>query len=56
VNWTLFSQKLVKGMELSAGVYNLFDARYSVPGAAYNLQDTIPQNGRSFRLKLDYKF
>jgi len=56
VNWTLFSQKLVQGMELSASVYNLLDARYSVSSSGNTLQDTIQQNGRSFRVKLTYKF
>jgi iron complex outermembrane receptor protein len=56
VNWTLFSQKLVQGMELSASVYNLLDARYGVSSSGNTLQDTIQQNGRSFRVKLTYKF
>ena len=56
VNFTLFSQKLVKGMELSASIYNLFDTRYSVSSSGNTLQDIIEQNGRSFRVKLTYKF
>lgn len=56
LNWTLFSQKLAKGLELSASVYNLLDTRYSYPGSADHLQDALLQDGRSFRVKLTYRF
>jgi len=56
VNVTLFSQNLVKNLELSAGVYNLLDQSYSDPSSRYHLQPQIPQDGRSFRLKATYKF
>ena len=55
-NATLFSQKLMKGMDLSATVYNLFDKEYGYPGAAEHVQDVIPQDGRAFRVKLTYRF
>jgi outer membrane receptor protein involved in Fe transport len=55
-NVTLFSQHLVKGLEFSASVYNLFDTHYGDPGAEEHRQDVIPQDGRSFRLKLTYGF
>jgi outer membrane receptor for ferrienterochelin and colicins len=55
-NFTLFSQKLVKGLEMSASVYNLFDTHYSYPGAAEHSQDVIPQDGRSFQVKVTYRF
>ncbi len=55
-NLTLFSQKLIKGVELSVGVYNVFDTRIEHPGAAEHLQDVIEQDGRSFRVKLTYRF
>lgn len=55
-NLTLFSRELVKGLEVSASVYNLFDANYGHPGAEDHLQDVIRQDGRSFRLKLTYRF
>ena len=32
-NLTLFSQKLVKGVEASFGAYNLFDQKYADPGS-----------------------
>ncbi len=55
-NLTLFSKEIVKGLEVSASVYNLFDTRYASPGAGGHLQDSISQDGRSFRLKMTYKF
>lgn len=55
-NATLFSRELVKSMELSTGVYNLFDDRYGDPGGSEHFQDVIRQNGRTFRVKLTYRF
>jgi len=55
-NFTLFSQKLAPGLEVSASIYNLFDARYEHPASTAHLQDTIEQPGRSFRVKLTYRF
>ena len=56
VNATLFSQKIVKGLEASASIYNLFDQRYSDPVSGDFIQNSIEQDGRSFRLKLTYHF
>ena len=55
-NLTLLSEKLAPGLELSASVYNLFDKRYADPGGQEHVQDLIPQDGRSYRLKLNYHF
>jgi iron complex outermembrane receptor protein len=55
-NFTLFSQDLVKGLEASGGIYDLFDEHYSDPGAAEHHQDAIAQDGRTFWLKLKYQF
>ena len=55
-NLTLFSRQLLKGLELSASVYNLFDKRYSDPGSVDHLQATIHQDARSFRVKASYAF
>jgi outer membrane receptor for ferrienterochelin and colicins len=55
-NLTLFSQKLVKGLEISASIYNLFNEHYYNPGSSEHLQDAIEQDGRTFRLKLVYRF
>jgi iron complex outermembrane receptor protein len=57
VNVTLLARKLpVKGLEISASVYNLFDERYADPATPFHLQDLIPQPGRTFRVKATYRF
>jgi len=56
VNLTLFSQNFVKNLEFSASVYNVFDRHYSDPASRFHVQDTLEQNGRTFRLKLTYRF
>jgi outer membrane receptor for ferrienterochelin and colicins len=56
VNVTIFSQNIVKNLELSAGIYNLFDRKYSDPASRFHLQDLIEQDGRSFRVKVTYRF
>lgn len=55
-NLTLFGQELVKGLEVSASVYNLFNKKFSDPVSAAQVQDTIEQDGRVFRFKLTYIF
>ncbi|MBI5605353.1 MAG: TonB-dependent receptor [Deltaproteobacteria bacterium] len=55
-NFTLFSRGLLPGLELSGSVYNLFDKQYGLPGMEEHLQDSINQDGRTFRLKLTYRF
>lgn len=56
LNLTLFSQHLLKNLEFSASVYNVLDHRYSDPSSRFHVQDTLEQNGRTFRLKLTYRF
>ncbi|MBU1225250.1 MAG: TonB-dependent receptor [Gammaproteobacteria bacterium] len=56
-NLTLLSEKLTPGMTLSASIYNLFDKRYADPGGEEHLPiDAIQQDGRNYRLKLNYRF
>lgn len=55
-NLTLSAVRLAPGMELSASLYNAFDRRYGDPGAEEHVQDVIPQNGRTFRIRLSYAF
>jgi iron complex outermembrane receptor protein len=55
-NLTLSSTDWVDGLTLSASVYNLFDESYAVPGFEEHTQDQIEQDGRTFRLKLQYAF
>ena len=55
-NVTLFTQKIIKNLEFSGSIYNLFDKKYGDPGGEEHLQDIIEQDGRSFRIKLTYRF
>lgn len=55
-NLTLFSRVLLKGLEVSFSIYNLFDKSYGDPGSEEHIQDTLEQEGRIYRLKLTYFF
>jgi outer membrane receptor for ferrienterochelin and colicins len=55
-NLTLFSRNLLKNLELSASLYNLFDYRYGDPGGPADRVDVIQHDGRTFRVKLTYRF
>jgi iron complex outermembrane receptor protein len=55
-NLNLFSREVVKNVELSAGIYNLFDKKYRDPASPDFAQELNPQDGRTFRVKLTYKF
>jgi iron complex outermembrane receptor protein len=56
VNLTLYSRELVKNLEFSASVYNVLDQHYSDPATRFHQQDLIEQDGRTFRVKLTYRF
>lgn len=55
-NLTLFSSNILKGLEVSGSVYNLFGNKYRDPGSGELRQDSIEQDGRNYRLKLTYRF
>ena len=55
-NLTLSARNLGKHTDLSFSLYNLFDKNYSQPGGAAMLQDALKQDGRSFRIKVGFKF
>jgi iron complex outermembrane receptor protein len=55
-NLTLTHRMLGGNLEVSGGVYNLFDQQYGSPGSEDHLQDVITQDGRAFRLKVTRKF
>lgn len=55
-NLTLLAPRLAADLDLSASVYNLFDADYGDPAGEEHVQNVIPQDGRSFRAKLTYRF
>lgn len=55
-NLTLSGRNLLKGLEVSANVYNVFDEEYGDPGSGEHLQDVIEQDGRTFRVQVTYRF
>ena len=56
VNFTLFSQNFIKNLEFSGSVYNLLNRSYEDPATRFHRQDVIPQDGRTFRVKVTYQF
>ena len=55
-NLNLMASQWVKGLDVSLGLYNLFNANYRHPGSDTNWQKSFDQDGRSVRLKLAYRF
>lgn len=56
-NLTLTGRNIIKGMDISTSLYNLFDKKFFVPAGNENSPiDAIEQDGRTFRIKLTYKF
>ena len=56
-NVTLLSRELVRNLEVSASVYNLFDEEFSDPVSPdFAPLDSVRQAGRTFRVKLTYHF
>ena len=55
-NVTLFSRNLLKNLELSGSVYNLFNSKYFVPASGEHLLNSIEQDGRTFRVKATLRF
>lgn len=55
-NLTLSGEEIVKGVALSASVYNLFDERYFNSANPSQTQSSIEQDGRTYRVKATYKF
>ena len=55
-NLTLFNYTLPDRLQISASVYNLFDEDIEHPTSEELLQDTILQDGRTFRLKATVTF
>jgi iron complex outermembrane receptor protein len=45
-----------RSFELAGTVSNLFGEQYADPASDQHLQDSIPQNGRTFRIGLRWKF
>ncbi len=56
LNFTLFSQNIIENLDFSASIYNLLDTNYSDPATRFHVQDKIQRDGRTFRVKLTYRF
>ncbi len=56
INFTLFSQNLLKGLDMSASVYNLLDRDYRDPATLFHSQGLLERDGRSFRGKVTWRF
>ncbi len=55
-NLTLTARDFVKGLEVQGSIYNLFDERYAYPASDEYRSDVLPQDGRTFRLKLVFRY
>jgi outer membrane receptor for ferrienterochelin and colicins len=56
LNFTMLGHTLGKHLDLSASVYNVFNKKYFDPGRPEDVQDSIQQDGRNFRIKLTGRF
>jgi iron complex outermembrane receptor protein len=54
-NATMTGRNIIGGTSLSASVYNVFDRQYGDLGAPDFVQELLPQDGRSYRLKLTFR-
>ena len=55
-NLLLSTTTLATLLEVSLGVYNVFDKRYAQPGDRSNWQNALQQDGRSVRVIASYSF
>lgn len=57
-NLTFLARHLAKGLDVTAGVYNVFDKRYGDPASNDDAAGllSIPQDRRSFRIRAYFKF
>jgi len=56
-NLTISTDKLIPNLDVAIGIRNLFDRNYvDVAPPSNNLQTTIPQDGRTYWLRMTYDF
>lgn len=55
-NLTILATEVLKGVDLSLTVRNLFDESYRVPGGQEHLQDSLEQDGRTVRARAVVRF
>jgi iron complex outermembrane receptor protein len=56
LNLTLLGHGLGKHLDVAASVYNFLNKKYFDPGRPEDPEDTIQQDGRSFRIKITARF
>jgi iron complex outermembrane receptor protein len=56
LNFTLLSKEILPGVDISASIYNVLGQHYAIPGGPEHAQDQIAQDGRTFQVKLTYRF
>ena len=54
VNFNLMGPRIGKHVDLSAGLYNLLNKRYFDPPSTPETEGSIPQDGRTFRIKMTW--
>jgi iron complex outermembrane receptor protein len=55
-NLVLFSRQWPPRASMTLGVYNVFDRSHGDPGGEEHAQDVIPQDGRTYRVQVRYRF
>lgn len=55
-NLTLLARRWLPGLELSGGIYNLFNERYADPASLPLSPEIVSQDGRNFRIRMSYEF
>jgi outer membrane receptor protein involved in Fe transport len=55
-NITIFARGISKRWDISASLYNAFNQKYADPSGNGLAENIIVQDGRSFRIKVGYKF
>jgi outer membrane receptor protein involved in Fe transport len=55
-NLQLTASSWIKGLDVSLGLYNLFDRHYAQPASDINWQKALEQDGRAIRAKIEYRF
>jgi len=55
-NLTLLGHTVGKHVDIAASVFNVLDKKYFDPGRPEDPEDTIQQDGRSFRIKITARF
>lgn len=55
MNATFFTRQLNDRFDISGGLYNALNKRYSESGSINNVETSIPQDGLNFRIKVTYR-